>query len=110
MSIEKLVYGHEEYAVPVNIVDEIPERRIAVGLDGSRCLVYFVTGYQIVTNENSERVKDYRWQPVHQFDSTHGMKPEVYMDLEKASKAFDKIYLLHSWNDFKDIPNIEYYS
>ena len=110
MSIEKLVYGHEEYAVPVNIVDEIPERRIAVGLDSGTATVYFVTGYRLVENEQGGRSTEYKWQPVHRFDKQHGMRTELYMGLEEAYKTFDKIYLLHSWQDFKDIPNIGLYS
>ena len=36
MAVEKLIYGHEDYLVPVNIVSKIPDGRIAVGLNSSR--------------------------------------------------------------------------
>lgn len=105
MAVEKVIYGHEDYLVPVNIVSKIPDGRIAVGLNSSNATVYFVTDYEIDTSSTVE----YKWQPVHRLDTHHGMKDSVYMTLEEAYKNFDTIYILHSWADFKNIPDIELY-
>ena len=107
MTVEKMIYGHEKYLVPVNIVDKIPDGRIAVGLDSASATVYFVTDYEIDT---ISKTIEYKWQPVHRVDTVHGMRKEVYMTLEEAYKKFDVLYLLNSWADFKNIPDIELYS
>ena len=107
MAVEKMIYGHEDYLVPVNIVSKIPDGRIAVGLDSASATVYFVTGCNIAT---STKTIEYKWQPVHRVDTVHGMGNEVYMTLEEAYKKFDVLYLLNSWADFKNIPDIELYS
>ena len=106
MAVEKLIYGHEDYLVPVNIVSKIPDGRIAVGLDSSSATVYFVTDYEI---DRVSKTIEYKWQPVHRLDTQHGMKNEWFMTLEEAYKKFDTIYLLHSWADFKNIPDIGFY-
>lgn len=106
MAVEKLIYGHEDYLVPVNIVSKIPDGRIAVGLNSSSATVYFVTDYEI---DMVSKTIEYKWQPVHRVDTKHGMKDSVYMTLEEAYKKFDTIYILHSWSDFQNIPDIEFY-
>ena len=106
MAVEKLIYGHEDYLVPVNIVSKIPDGRIAVGLNSSSATVYFVTDYEI---DIVSKTIECKWQPVHRLDTKHGMKNELYMTLEEAYKKFDTIYLLHSWADFKNIPDIGLY-
>ena len=106
MAVEKLIYGHEDYLVPVNIVSKIPDGRIAVGLNSSSATVYFVTDYEI---DMVSKTIEYKWQPVHRLDTQHGMKNEWFMTLEEAYKKFDTIYLLHSWADFKNIPDIGLY-
>ena len=107
MTVEKMIYGHEKYLVSVNIVDKIPDGRIAIGLFGLTATVYFVTGYEI---DMVSKTITYKWQPVHRLDTRHGMRNEVYLTLEEAYKKFDVLYLLNSWADFKNIPDIELYS
>ena len=96
----------------VQFVDDLPEDKIILILDGGYCNAYVVNDYKIIDRDKRTGLEIYSYHvaPVVRMDRLHGFPQDHWMTAKEILNKEDwKVLFLDSLGDMKNIDNIWMY-